>query len=1767
MGVAIPQIITGDSAAGAAQLEYSVKFNSRGKYSQQQNHQDNSSSWSTNDGCYLSFTPASDGNRRTWTYSTWVKRSKLINPAGSLQSNQDTFSAIFGHCSSGASTYETLLFHLSSDQLSVWIANTGGGGSVTALSNAQYRDCNGWYNLVWVSDTTIADGALTPLNQRWNFYINGVNLGDVTKGGGYQTNNMGSITQNYIGYINSSSYEMQIGAQTDYNTDSGRYFDGYMSQCVMVDGQALDASYFGFEDPMTGTWRPKKFNIEDCPTADFGTNGFYLPMDGSGPMGKDQSGKGNDWTPHNFEGTAPLNNAEGGLPILETSDGINGVYKGYAATRWSENAVFNGDSRGMPVDTRGYVGYAVTVANPTGSQNRYYIGMGTHNDSSLGGEEAPLLRLARGQTVNFFQSDSTNTNHPLKIGTTAEAASAASGYDMVGFAHTVGTPGTSRQARFTITIPNDAPDTLYYSCSAHTGMGGTISVYTDPVVADPYAAKCRVAMPISASRQDRACGVAVTAEYKTVSDSGSDVGIRTCSGGLYGITGHYFKGVSSYIERASSNDYDFGQAPFTVEIWAWPSNIVPSGLYKRAWEFGSGLSDALCLDAETSNNGRSWCVRYNDAVVVESATQTGTGSTCHVVNKKWTHIALVREGTGSNETKLYVDGIQVSSGTLSADMDFSSSTLRVGANHSNASQSSWNGYLNDLRLYKGVAKYTKNFSVPSISAGTFVKDTPYALPAGGPARSPKYGHGSVMIGQSKDTYNGVVIPGFGLTASQEYTIEFYYWWTGVYSGVIWQQDDGSNLKNWVYLNKDGDIISKWNGSTGLNSDGIAGLLIPNSWNHICFEYNSANTTTAMYVNGGLLNWTSTGSTWEGPGSGDGLSFGNVGIEQSQSTTNGCISNFRVVKGRRVYQGGLGEAGFQPPSGPLENVSGTYLLCAKDPTDPLGYEVAPAATLATIGATPVNPRSDTPPGAFSGSCEFDGTGDSLLPAVSNKFFFGRGDFTIECWFRSDNNGDSPYLVDFRDDGSDTGTTNKPVWYISSSSNKLQYWVNGSARIESDSTISTSTWYHAAIVRCGTTHTMYINGVEQGQKWVVDVNYTASNMTVTIGQRQGYTAQSWDGHISNFRINRTAVYKEGFTTPGGDLQSIPGTVLLCCKSSSSATAQDTPWPLYKQGQVYSSENNPFDSEYDLRAGRESGYATLNPLPGCTDDRVYISNGGLTYYSPSSGGNNTISLSNLGMPTGSGKWYCEYQHTWGTYPEPGLAIIEEMSENAAYDNFLGGTEYMWMWYNGTVYNGGGGAEAYGKASTPAAIGAVGNTNAGVLGIGFDSDTGQLNMYWNGADQGAMRVGLRTDSGGHYVFGCGANNQNATWNFGQQPFVNPVPYGYKALCSSNLYDVGITTMRNSDVNPQNHIGIVTWTGNGSARNISDLNFQPDLVWFKDRSSASNHAMFDSVRGVTKSVSSDLNTPEDTRSTGLTSFNVSGFTIGDDSLVNANTKDFVAWCWKAGGNKGTWNVDGVGYDTVAKAGLDGGSIDPTGASVNTKAGFGIYKYEGNGSSPATIAHGLPKQPAFIMIKRLDGYSGASNVGDWMVGSDSIYINNTPAYQWEHYLVLNKSQANMNDFSPFASTSPTGSVFSINNSVRVNNSGDDYVAYVWCNMPGMCKVGVYKGSGSANDGPFIYTGFKPALVMTKRVDTSNDWNMQDIVRSPFNEMDGEILQANESKSEATIGTGYQRDHLSNGFRLRNTGTETNGGSGAVYTYIAWSAEALSNQYGGISNAH
>ena len=126
------------------------------------------------------------------------------------------------------------------------------------------------------------------------------------------------------------------------------------------------------------------------------------------------------------------------------------------------------------------------------------------------------------------------------------------------------------------------------------------------------------------------------------------------------------------------------------------------------------------------------------------------------------------------------------------------------------------------------------------------------------------------------------------------------------------------------------------------------------------------------------------------------------------------------------------------------------------------------------------------------------------------------------------------------------------------------------------------------------------------------------------------------------------------------------------------------------------------------------------------------------------------------------------------------------------------------------------------------------------------------------------------------------------------------------------------------------------------------------------------------------------------------------------------------------------------------------------------------------------------------------------------------------------------------------------------------IAYAWHSVPGLQKFGTFEGNGNSN-GPFINCGFRPALVIIKRLDTANDWNMQDYLRTTYNGLQTTTLQANTDSTQETIGSDYRRDILSNGFKIWNSGTETNA-SGGTYLYMAWAYQPFNNMYGGQSNA-
>jgi len=311
----------------------------------------------------------------------------------------------------------------------------------------------------------------------------------------------------------------------------------------------------------------------------------------------------------------------------------------------------------------------------------------------------------------------------------------------------------------------------------------------------------------------------------------------------------------------------------------------------------------------------------------------------------------------------------------------------------------------------------------------------------------------------------------------------------------------------------------------------------------------------------------------------------------------------------------------------------------------------------------------------------------------------------------------------------------------------------------------------------------------------------------------------------------------------------------------------------------------------------------------------------------------------------------------------------------------------------------------------------------------------------------------------------------------------------------------------PNQYFNTVLYQSNNSTpQSITGVNFQPDFLWVKDRDGGGTHVLVDAVRGSTKWLASDQTSGEVTRADQVTSFDSDGFSLGADSgnFINYLTDNNVSWNWLANG-AGVSNTDGDITSTV---------------SASTTSGFSVVKYTGTGAN-ATVGHGLGAEAKWVLVKRLD------TTGGWISGHSSLGFTKNLYFTTAG---VNTSSAIWNN------TAPTSSVFSLGTDTDVNASGGTYVAYCFAEKKGFSKFGSYTGNGNA-DGAFVYTGFKPAFILIRSVSTTN-WNMFDNKRSAFNVSD-ETLWSNSGDTEATIGTSYGMDILSNGFKARSTSSQVN----------------------------
>ena len=537
----------------------------------------------------------------------------------------------------------------------------------------------------------------------------------------------------------------------------------------------------------------------------------------------------------------------------------------------------------------------------------------------------------------------------------------------------------------------------------------------------------------------------------------------------------------------------------------------------------------------------------------------------------------------------------------------------------------------------------------------------------------------------------------------------------------------------------------------------------------------------------------------------------------------------------------------------------------------------------------------------------------------------------------------------------------------------------------------------------------------------------------------------------------------------------------------------------------------SQVDTGAGGEvvGNYATLNPIDPTT---ATLSNGNLdcNLGNAATHVRGTIQIS-------SGKWYWEITPT----SLAGNMLIGICVPTQVFNGDLiasGGFSY---YNNGNKYSGGS-ASSYGASYTV----------NDVIGVAFDADAGTLTYYKNGVSQGTAFTGLTAEYFPAVSDGSSGSASSFVVNFGQRAFAYQTPgtnrpaSTYKALCTTNLPEPTIADGSTA-------MDVALYTGNGSTQTISGLNFSPDLVWIKQRSTSRDHCLCDVVRGTSKRLRSNTTDAETTESV-VTAFNSNGFDIGSDAGVNASSGTYAAWTWDAGSSTVT-NTQGSISSQVR---------------ANASAGFSVVTYTGTlssapGTAP-TVGHGLGVKPALIISKSRNNAGGES--GAW-------YVNH--GYNYNNFLRLNTTAA-AGDISANGGgteADPTSTVFSTYYINGSNVSGATYVAYCFAPVAGYSSFGSYVGNSSATDGPFVYTGFRIRWLMIKVTNISGEsWVMKDAVRNTYNPVEAN-LYSDLSAAEQTSNAPRLIDFTSNGFKLRGNEVSVNDSSN-TYIYMAFAENSF-----------
>jgi len=954
----------------------------------------------------------------------------------------------------------------------------------------------------------------------------------------------------------------------------------------------------------------------------------------------------------------------------------------------------------------------------------------------------------------------------------------------------------------------------------------------------------------------------------------------------------------------------------------------------------------------------------------------------------------------------------------------------------------------------------------------------------------------------------------------------------------------------------------------------SGSLTENRWLHIAFVRSSG--TLKTYIDGELKTsiTSSTNHSTDGtPHLGSTARFDVFYNVNHEAFLKSFVYDFRIIKGTAAYTGE-----FTPPSGKLTSTGGVYpsdtnvntsitsghtkLLIQPDTNDSSLADETSNNSITVTGSTFTHASGPHEPATKASSIFFDGGGDYLQTTTSSDLTFGTGSFTAEVWFM-------PYGVDtsgnYRGILSDEVYGSTGGWGLLQRDDELSVWIKNTSgswvSFVADGALTAYQWQHIAVSYDSSTTTtrLFVDGT-------VVASGTTSGWSLTGDQVEvgrGTTASTAyiNGMVYDVRVTKgSALYTGAFDAPTAPFEVEP--VFIGADHSGNR--------LHLTSTGVSGHDLMLDTP-------TKNYATLNPLQKAGTNGSDPTEGNLSL----TGGSNPSKAFSSTIAVTSGKYYAEFH-----------------LEALGYPTVAVGDTSLWVDGYGSGRIQGNGVVAYdiraastngqyfiNSTSSSSNVGITPATDD-IIQVAFDADTRKVwfgrNGTWNGsgdpangtneigtaAGTDALTVLLRSEvhsSAGTTVanfgqdptFAGGASSRSDSPDTSQGEFYFAPPTGFKSLNTSNLAAPTLTPTNNFDVLTYNGAyDSASYSGTAS-QTITGTDFTPSIVWIKDRdnlssdynSSYSGHYWFDSVLGTAAAINVDLDNGSHYGSSlasgedGISSFNSNGFTVDEaeetnyaydssGSYSNPDTFErYVAWCWKLGstGSSSTWAS---------------GNTNPHTEKYNALAGVSIVNYYDTEytSSAITLNHSLGAAPEFAIAFDHDG---------------NFYEH----YAWHkdlssgNYLTLDSSSGQTSDSSYWPASPATATTITLGNSMCAGVTS--HVA-LFAPVENFSKFGTYVGNES-NDGPFIYTGFRPALVIIKKYSTSGsskEWWIMDKKRDGYNP-NKKYIFGDSSNAEGTSTTNWI-DFTANGFKLRGYGATTNK-DGWSYLYLAFAESPLSGQ--------